>query len=141
MRRVARCASAEGVASSTSLTFSSAISLADLLGPQHLDAMHQLAGERGIGVDEGDHLVAAGLVQRAQQLDADGAGAVDDHRLALVEAQPACAAARPEQQRPGPLPAQANEAGGDQAVDHHHRTRMVLDAAHQHDAAPTAAPR
>ena len=48
--------SAEGVASITSLTFSLGDHLADLLGPEHLDAVHHLARERGIVVDEGDGL-------------------------------------------------------------------------------------
>ena len=40
---------ADGVASSTSLTFSSAITLPIFSGLSHLDAMHELAGKRGIG--------------------------------------------------------------------------------------------
>ena len=36
--------------------------IADLAGPEHLDPVHHLAGERGIGVDEGDELVLARLI-------------------------------------------------------------------------------
>ena len=110
--------------------------LGDLLRPRHFQAVHELAGKRGIGIDEGDGLVAAGLVQRAQQLDAERAGAVDDDRLPLIEARRLVLRRRREQRRARPLPAQANEAGGDQAVDHHRRPRMILDPAHIDEQRP-----
>ncbi len=98
--------------------------------------MHQLAGERGVGIDEGDHLVAAGLVERAQQLDADGPRPVNDHRLALVEAQRLVLRRGPKHQRGSPLPAEANEQGGDQGIDHDHPTWMILHGHHQHHHRP-----
>ena len=114
--------------------------LADLLRPQHLDAMHQLAGERRIGVDEGDGLVAAGLVERAQELDADGPGAVDDDRFPLVEAHRPVFGRGLKQHGAGPLPAEADEQRGDQGIDHDHRPRMVLDGHHQHHHRPQQRP-
>ena len=110
--------------------------LGDLFRPRHFEAMHELAGKRGIGIDEGDGLIAAGLVERAQQLDADGAGAIDDHRLPLIEAHRLMLRRRREQRRARPLPAQTNETGGDQAVDHHCRPGMILDPAHIDDERP-----
>ena len=110
--------------------------LADLAGPQHLDAMHHLSGKRGVVVDEGDHVVAAGLVQRAKELDAGRAGAIDDDVLAFLEIDRSVLRRRPEQHGGGPLPRQADQAGGDQAVDHHHRTRVALDARQQHEQRP-----
>ena len=124
------------MASSTSFTFSFGDGLADLLGSEHLDPVHHLARKRGVRIDEGDGLVVAGLVQRAQQLDADLAGAVDDDALPLVEADAFMLGREPEQGGAGPLSAETNEPGGDQAIDHDHRPWMHLDAAHQDDERP-----
>ena len=77
--------------------------LGDLLGPRHFQAVHELAGKRGVGIDEGDGLVTAGLVQRAQQLDAERAGAVDDDRLPLIEARRLVLRRRREQRRAPPI--------------------------------------
>ena len=110
--------------------------LADLLGPHHLDPVHHLARKRGVRIDEGDGLISSCLVQRTQQLDADRAGAVDDDALPLIEAHAFMFGREPEQGGAGPLSAETNEPGGDQAIDHDHRPRMHLDAAHQHDERP-----
>ena len=109
---------------------------ADLLWPRNLDPVHQLAGKRGVRVDEGDGPVIAGLVQRAQQLNADGSGAVDDDVLPLVEADRPMLRGRFEEYGAGPLPAQADEPRGDQGIDHHHRAGLPLNAAHQHHQRP-----
>ena len=110
--------------------------LADLAGPQHLDAVHHLPRERRVVVDESDHVVLAGLVQGAKQLNAGRAGAVDDDVLALVEAHALMLRRGSEQHRPGPLPAQPDHQRSDEAVDHHHRPRMALDAGQQHEQRP-----
>ena len=77
--------------------------LADLARPEHLDAVHHLPRERRIVVDEGDHVELAGLVQRPKQLDADGAGAIDDDVLALIEIDRLVLRRGPEQHCAGPL--------------------------------------
>ena len=75
--------------------------------------MHDLARQGGIAIDEGDGLVAAGLVERAQELDTDGPGAVDDDGLPLVKAHRLVLRRGREQHSTGPLPAEANEKCGD----------------------------
>ena len=110
--------------------------LADLLGPHDLDAVHHLARERRIGVDEGDGAVVPGLVEGAQQLDADRACPVDDHILALIEADGLELGRGLQQQGARPLPAEADETGGDQGEDHDRRARLALEAAHVHDESP-----
>ena len=69
MRRSLR--NADGVASSTSLTFSSAITLPIFSGRSTLTPCTNWPASEGLESMKATVLVAAGLVQRAQELDAD----------------------------------------------------------------------
>src|SRR6516225_9861165 len=82
----------------------------DLAWPKHLDAMHHLARERRVVVDEGDHVELAGLVQRSQQLNAHGTGAVDDDVLAFIETDRLVLWRQAQQQGACPLAGEADQA-------------------------------